>query len=649
MSTFTDNFERGDGGLGNNWTVHTGTAAIASGKVYTGTASRCSNPAVSATGRQEAILTVVYAANADLVTGPVIKLNSAGTSGYYVSGSNTLAAPLWTIYRLTNGTPTTLRSVSGSGVSAGTHTIRLLYNAGLLTLWVDGAFIQAISDNTHDALTGGGFHSNTGLTVVDAITIYSDESTSFSVTPTVVGNYGGATAMTFAGVGTSWTTGTPGSPTFTVDHGSLSSQEVTGAGSATAIYTPGAFLGTATFIDPSTGASDTVEVTSDPGTVPPDYIPLSQEAIDYIERSAVAETNPTIANREMNIATSGPSITLTNGLNTVRLSVSDSSITGYEVPDNSTLVQILMEIWRGLNGTLIFGGATLVPDHNDSVKIDTDTLRTSMEELRGVLDWTLPGILNVIVGEDSISTTHLHDDIAAISAGSNQDVLDALAAYFGQNPPTIQQLGTMVSDIATIAGYTLGDVLDAIADIPGVDLSTITTKLDAIQPSETFNLSTITTQASGANTGAAAAVVALDLLTGDGALTLQTVLDAIAALEPGPPGGATAPVWPGIDNVTLGTPVALSHGLVVTEEMDGVIVAVTTPPTRTGLYQIGDQYYDYGVGRIAFESDGGELEPWQYLGFRAALFTPKSMVRASACHLQVLGGAEGTITPWTVS
>lgn len=110
-----------------------------------------------------------------------------------------------------------------------------------------------------------------------------------------------------------------------------------------------------------------------------------------------------------------------------------------------------------------------------------------------------------------------------------------------------------------------------------------------------------------------------------------------------------APVWPGSANVTLGTPVALTNGMTITDEMDGVIVAVTTPPTRTGLYVIGSESYDYGVGRIAFESDGGELEPWQYLGFRAALFTPKSMRRASKVHLQVLGGAEGTVTPWITS
>jgi hypothetical protein len=63
-------------------------------------------------------------------------------------------------------------------------------------------------------------------------------------------------------------------PTFTVDHGTITSQEVLTATTATCVYSPGDFLGTATFSDPTTGATDTVAVTSDTGTVPPggDYL-----------------------------------------------------------------------------------------------------------------------------------------------------------------------------------------------------------------------------------------------------------------------------------------------------------------------------------------------------------------------------------------
>lgn len=120
---------------------------------------------------------------------------------------------------------------------------------------------------------------------------------------------------------------------------------------------------------------------------------------------------------------------------------------------------------------------------------------------------------------------------------------------------------------------------------------------------------------------------------------------------PPTPGSAAIvpPVWPGASGVTLGTTVALTSQLYLVDDMDGVIVAITTPPTRTGLYNVGGAPLDYGQGRIAFETDSGDLEPWQYLGFRSAIYTPKSMAHASAVRFQTLAGAAGTVTPWTVS
>jgi len=108
----------------------------------------------------------------------------------------------------------------------------------------------------------------------------------------------------------------------------------------------------------------------------------------------------------------------------------------------------------------------------------------------------------------------------------------------------------------------------------------------------------------------------------------------------------TAPLWPGAANVLLGTTVPLADQLVVTEPMHGVIVTVTTPPSKTGLRMVGGRHYDYSVGELTFGTDEGDLEPWQYLGFRQAIFTCKSMEQAASAHFRVLAGAEGTVTPW---
>jgi hypothetical protein len=134
---------------------------------------------------------------------------------------------------------------------------------------------------------------------------------------------------------------------------------------------------------------------------------------------------------------------------------------------------------------------------------------------------------------------------------------------------------------------------------------------------------------------------------------VNSKLDAIQAEFPIdiPPATATAgaPVWPGSELVTLGETVTLTDQLHLVAECDGVIVNMTTPPTRTGLRQIGGALYDYGVGELAFETDSGDIEFWQYLGFRSGIWTPKTMSRAAGCRFRVLAGAAGTVTPWTRS
>lgn len=110
-----------------------------------------------------------------------------------------------------------------------------------------------------------------------------------------------------------------------------------------------------------------------------------------------------------------------------------------------------------------------------------------------------------------------------------------------------------------------------------------------------------------------------------------------------------APIWPGASGVTLGDPVALTSNLTLTEALDGVIVTITTPPTRTGQYLLGARTLYYGMGRVAFIDDSGHAEQWQYLSWASEIITPKTMAHASGAVFQVLGGAEGTVTPWVVS
>jgi hypothetical protein len=107
-----------------------------------------------------------------------------------------------------------------------------------------------------------------------------------------------------------------------------------------------------------------------------------------------------------------------------------------------------------------------------------------------------------------------------------------------------------------------------------------------------------------------------------------------------------APVWPGLANVTLGAPVALGSDVTVAGPLDGLLIAVTTPPSGLGKFQMGGFTSYYSIGQVSFITDNGEAEPWQYIGFDVSLYCPRQQGRAASAILRVLAGAGGTATPW---
>jgi hypothetical protein len=111
-------------------------------------------------------------------------------------------------------------------------------------------------------------------------------------------------------------------------------------------------------------------------------------------------------------------------------------------------------------------------------------------------------------------------------------------------------------------------------------------------------------------------------------------------------GGAGAPIWPGLAKVTLGTPVALGADVTIPGPLDGVLIALTTPPSGLSNFSMGGQTWYYRAGQVAFVSDNGDTETWQYITWTNALYCPRQMVRAASAILRGLAGVEGTVTPW---
>jgi hypothetical protein len=109
----------------------------------------------------------------------------------------------------------------------------------------------------------------------------------------------------------------------------------------------------------------------------------------------------------------------------------------------------------------------------------------------------------------------------------------------------------------------------------------------------------------------------------------------------------TPPVWPGLDNVTLGDGVELDQMVHVPGPMDGVLVVLAdTPPGQT-KFPSPSGYRFYKVGWVAFHDEDDQFETVQLMDFDTAVFCPKSMTQAAGCDVWCRPGTSGIITPWT--
>lgn len=130
-------------------------------------------------------------------------------------------------------------------------------------------------------------------------------------------------------------------------------------------------------------------------------------------------------------------------------------------------------------------------------------------------------------------------------------------------------------------------------------------------------------------------------------LISPTDLTAIQALL-APSSHLTAPIWPGVTGVTLGSSVALANGLVVAGPLSGVLVAITSVPTPISYYPFGAIKSYVRAGAVVFTEDNGNSEFPQPLGPQSELILPKSMHAASSATFRVATGIVGTVTPFTI-
>jgi hypothetical protein len=106
------------------------------------------------------------------------------------------------------------------------------------------------------------------------------------------------------------------------------------------------------------------------------------------------------------------------------------------------------------------------------------------------------------------------------------------------------------------------------------------------------------------------------------------------------------PMWPGLANVTLGTPVAIAPQMTVSGPMDGVIVTITSVSVSKPSIPYDTELAYKFIGALAFVSDNGDVETFQALAFTHALYCPERMTRAASVVVKADPSLTGTVTPW---
>jgi hypothetical protein len=651
LTTKYDTFERANGIDATTWVGISYMLYISGGYAGRAGAWYAYDPTATGGGRHDATMHLLYGSGGGANVGVFVKVTPSIANGYSLSLGTYEATPtlyLRSSYLVTGGVLASVVLPANPGPYV---TLRIVWDTGHISCYVNGVSQIEIDDVVSAGGLYMGLGSNAGGYYIADFLSTTDAVPTLSISPLVIGNYGACTDVTLTGSGTAWTPGTPGAPTFTVNHGTISAQTVNSATSATLTYCPGDFLGTATFTDPSTGQTVAVPVTSDPAIVPPSGVFLSQTAIDYIERSAVAQASPTILNQDATNTVQGLQLDVLGTYGKLRLLLGTST---YTLSDESETDMATQVIWDILTHRGPAGADVSFRDVLAQILTNTDDLDLRWQVGETIGRWKVDEVLNILGGITHKSHVDILDAIAEIEGGSNQDVLDALAAVRGDEASTIKAIQDHLAALRTDQTYTLSDVKGWIDALPQTEEG----------PTALALLAVIAALALAIPTGGVS-IAAEAVAIGAGPMGILAILFEVAqligtiagiatdialikgALSPSQAGGP--PVWPGLDNVALGTPVDLATGLTINEPMDGVLVSITGVDQYKTWYTYDTRRAYRHIGALAFLADNGAVEQYQVVAFTSGVYTPLHLERAAGVVIRTAAGTTGTATPWSRS
>lgn len=140
--------------------------------------------------------------------------------------------------------------------------------------------------------------------------------------------------------------------------------------------------------------------------------------------------------------------------------------------------------------------------------------------------------------------------------------------------------------------------------------------------------------------------VTFDTLPGENWYAMRCLLRTTSEIDGA---GAGPPIWPGVAGVTLGTTVPCAESTVLELPMDGLLILITSYPATRSRWGAPPYLSVYHTGRLAFVTDNGDVEEFQYMGWTNAIYTPRSMKRAAGVVIFLEANVEAAATPWDIT
>lgn len=650
MTTFADNFNRGDGDPGADWVHVLGNVQIESNAL--GGQSSGSLRLAAATFPGNVVETVQHVTASGAYNVVLSVKANADLSDCYRGELAVEFLPVTFYVRLVSGgTVIATQSAQMSEWPSEPYTLALSYVDGLVSLSYNGVVKVTMSDSTHATNGAVGIAMPGWGSKVDSIDVSEPvPPVSIALAPDPLWVGGGDVPMVATGTNTAWTVGVPGSSTFTVDHGTISDQRTTSPTEVRFTYTPAEYVGTLTFTETEYGASDTVSATVDPaagsgsgwGSV------LSPAVQTWLANQA-QHGGLVIADNDVT-GGSVAGIDLKGAWGEILLGVKTGAAPGAGYAASADLVRsIFARLWGGEE----WEGVSFAAPGTGALKTDLAALLAVLSLAKTGGSFDVGTLARELSGFPGGSHQDILDAIAALPAADQQPVLDAIAAAQGDPLATTKAVLDLVYTVKTTEGYDLGDVLAAVQAIPTalVDLSPVLTAIETCRSQQEAQYLQIRADIAGTAAQIVTAMAALTLLqttlTGVGDVA-DSILDVVNGLQADAAAEPHVPLWPGLAGASIGASVALEDGLEIVGPLDGLLVHITTTPARAGRYAFGDQSSWKYVGAVVFRSDRGDYE-WNHpIGLDSQVITPKCMTHAAAARFRLESGWSGTVRPFTV-